>query len=130
MAQRIIQKSSTITTTRSSLCLKYSLQYKYNHKKAFFGTSTIQWFHQFLSPKEEKQLYKGITTLFRERLDEKSTSSKQSYKNIIDQIILGTTTTTSEPTATATIPYTLTLSQLDQFKKDIDNAGKLKMANN
>ncbi|CAO3588113.1 unnamed protein product [Absidia cylindrospora] len=62
---------------------------------AYFNTSSSQWFRRFLSPKEEKQLYMGITALFREKLKEKSTPSNLSYSNIIDQVILGAHSTTT-----------------------------------
>ncbi|CAO3612241.1 unnamed protein product [Cunninghamella blakesleeana] len=117
-----------ITTTTKPTCLLYFKSPIKYHQYKPFSTSKIQWFHRFLSPKEEKQLYKGITTLFRERLHEKSNSSNQLYKNIIHQIILGTSTSIDPTpiTTTTTSNHTLTLSQLDQYKKDIESAGKLK----
>ncbi|KAI8097347.1 uncharacterized protein BX664DRAFT_326170 [Halteromyces radiatus] len=91
---------------------------------AHFGTSSTQWFRRFLSPKEENQLYLGITALFREKLKEKSDSSNQSYSNIIDQVILGTQTTTT--TISNIRPSQTTLKELGRLKQDIDAAGKAK----
>ncbi|KAL0090427.1 hypothetical protein J3Q64DRAFT_1729799 [Phycomyces blakesleeanus] len=55
---------------------------------AAYGTSATQWFRRFLSPKEEKDLYLGLTATFRDKLTEKTTYSAKSYSNIIEQAIL------------------------------------------
>lgn len=129
MLQRLLN-----TTTKKSLPQSVSTITPRQQNVALFGTSSAQWFRRFLSPKEEKQLYMGITALFREKLKEKSTPSNQLYSNMIDQVILGTKSTVS--TSTTASNYTggfdntpatpLTLQQLGQLKHDLDAAGKAK----
>lgn len=78
---------------------------------ARFSSRASNWFTRFLTPKEEKQLYLGITSSFREKLIEQGNKSTQHYSNIIEHAIFARPTTT-------------TTSLLEQFTKAIDAAGK------
>lgn len=130
MTHRLIH-TTTRTALSPPLLLKTTNHFRYQ-AVAWFGTSRSHWFRRFLSPKEEKELYLGITALFRQKLKAKSSTSNDSYRNIIDQVILGTQSTATNQNdpadhtqaTTKTIP--LTLQQLGQLKTDIDAAGKAK----
>lgn len=87
---------------------------------ARLSTSRSKWFHRFLSPKEENELYFGITSAFRKKLGEKSNESKQSYANLIESVILaGAKNNKSGKMA-------LSIGQLGKLKQDLDAAGKAK----
>ncbi|KAI8341246.1 hypothetical protein BC941DRAFT_416311 [Chlamydoabsidia padenii] len=127
MTQRLIH-ISTRTHLFPPTLLKTTLNPRHQ-SLAWFGSSSTQWFRRFLSPKEEKELYLGITALFRKKLKAKSSPSNDSYRSIIDQVILGTQSTTKgihslDQQQQTTSP--ITLQQLNQLKHDIDAAGKAK----
>ncbi|SAM03312.1 hypothetical protein [Absidia glauca] len=132
MTHRLIH-TTTRTAISSPLLLKTTSHLRYR-TVAWFGTSRSQWFRRFLSPKEEKELYLGITALFRQKLKAKSSTSNDSYRNIIDQVILGTQSTATNQHGSADHTHTtsttkaipLTLKQLGQLKTDIDAASKAK----
>ncbi|KAI9250555.1 hypothetical protein BDA99DRAFT_210393 [Phascolomyces articulosus] len=92
---------------------------------ARFGTSRRSWFfRRFLSPKEEQNLYLGLTSAFRRKLDIQSNESTKSYSNIIEHVILTSNTSSSssnthDPKKTKVIP---TLDQLDNLKQSLDTA--------
>ncbi|KAI8061776.1 hypothetical protein BC940DRAFT_309715 [Gongronella butleri] len=101
-----------------------------NSSRARFGTSSYQWFQRFLNAKEEQQLYKSLTQVFRDRLNDKTSHSEQSYSNIIDHVIFGTQHTPSPWSSlqdTLSPPHEntkLTLAKLEAFTRDIDDAGR------
>ncbi|KAF7722768.1 hypothetical protein EC973_002722 [Apophysomyces ossiformis] len=80
---------------------------------AAFNTSTTQWIRRFLSPGEENELYFGITSAFRQKLDEKSKKSAQFYSNIIEDVIFS-----------AEARRTVSVERLKEIKLAIDSAGK------
>ncbi|ORX49196.1 hypothetical protein DM01DRAFT_1338379 [Hesseltinella vesiculosa] len=90
-------------------------------QKSWFGSSNGQWFQRFLNEKEEKQLYKSLTHLFRERLNDKANQSQTSYSNIIDHVIFGTQQTPSLLTPN-TLSSKVTLSQLEAFKQGMESS--------
>lgn len=79
--------------------------------KACFSSRANSWFTRFLTPKEEKDLYLGITSSFREKLNEQGTKSTQTYSHIIEHAIFSR-------------PATASPSRLEEFKQAIDSAGK------
>ncbi|KAI9488919.1 hypothetical protein BDB00DRAFT_846261 [Zychaea mexicana] len=93
-----------------------------------FGTTRRNWFfRKFLSPKEEEKLYLGITSAFRQKLGKQSDESAKSYSNIIEQVILTSSSPSNQSSKInsnkdniiKTIP---TLDQLQHLKQSLDNA--------
>ncbi|KAI8384648.1 uncharacterized protein BYT42DRAFT_493202 [Radiomyces spectabilis] len=87
---------------------------------AAFSTSTSRWFRRFLSPSEEKELYLGITSAFREKLAEKTTKNETSYSSIIEQVIF------SGDASNKHLATSLSLERIDQMKQELDAAAKLR----
>lgn len=93
---------------RQITCLKNP---NFHKLTAHFSSRASNWFARFLTPKEEKQLYLGITSSFREKLIKQGNKSTQNYSDIIEHAIF------ARPTATTT-------PRLEQFTRAIDAAGK------
>ncbi|KAI8140546.1 hypothetical protein BJV82DRAFT_623025 [Fennellomyces sp. T-0311] len=105
-----VRLSQRISIQRGQLLIRLR-----NNQCARFGTTRRNWFfRKFLSPKEEQNLYLGITAAFRQNLDKQTSESTKSYSNIIEQVILATT-----PTTTKKQP---TLDQLQNWKVSLDQA--------
>ncbi|KAI9012177.1 hypothetical protein CLU79DRAFT_770920 [Phycomyces nitens] len=85
---------------------------------AAYGTSATQWFQRFLSPKEEKDLYLGLTATFREKLTEKSNYSAKSYSNIIEQAIF------NGHNPQESLNSKLSVERLQEIPHAIDAAGR------
>ncbi|CEP06823.1 hypothetical protein [Parasitella parasitica] len=87
-----------------------------------FSSKASGWFTRFLSPSEEKKLYFGITSSFREKLVEQSNKSAQTYSNIIEHAIFS-----GKPLPfRATKLGMLSLARIEQLKIDLDSAGQQK----
>jgi pentatricopeptide repeat protein len=114
MAQNIL-KTSTRACSKKTICL-------FETRSAPFSSRATGWFRRFLSPSEEKKLYLGITSSFREKLVEQSNKSAQTYSNIIEHAILSAKPIPSKTTKTGM----LSLARLEQLKIDLDTAGKAK----
>jgi pentatricopeptide repeat protein len=114
MAQNIL-KTSTRACSKRATCL-------FESRSAPFSSRATGWFRRFLSPSEEKELYLGITSSFREKLVEQSNKSAQTYSNIIEHAILSAKPIPSKTTKTGM----LSLARLEQLKIDLDTAGKAK----
>lgn len=109
MAHNILR--TTTRTTRNASCLL---------SKASYSNRATSWFRRFLSPSEEKELYLGITSSFREKLVEQSNKSTQTYSHIIEHAFLGIKSTKVTKTGM------LTIARIEQLKIDLDTAGKAK----
>lgn len=109
MAHNILR--TTTRTTKSASCLL---------RKAPYSNRATSWFRRFLSPSEEKELYLGITSSFREKLVEQSNKSTQTYSHIIEHAFLGIKPTKITKTGM------LSIARIEQLKIDLDAAGKQK----
>ncbi|KAI8640274.1 hypothetical protein BD408DRAFT_420036 [Parasitella parasitica] len=87
-----------------------------------FSSKAAGWFTRFLSPAEEKKLYLGITSSFREKLVEQSSKSAQTYSNIIEHAIFSAKPL---PSKTSKLGM-LSLAHIEQLKVDLDAAGQQK----
>ncbi|CAO0793365.1 unnamed protein product [Mucor circinelloides] len=118
MAQNILRTSTTkrVCSASTSNSTKYWLDAR------LFSSKTTGWFRRFLSPAEEKKLYFGITSSFREKLVEQSNKSAQTYSNIIEHAILSAKPLPSRTTKTGM----LSLARIEQLKLDLDAAGRQK----
>lgn len=114
MAQNILRSSTRACTRANTACRVRSAKYSSN---------AASWFRRFLSPSEEKELYLGITSSFREKLVEQSNKSTQNYSHIIEHALL-----TGKPTNPNKITKTgmLSIARMEQLKIDLDAAGKQK----
>ncbi|KAI8885230.1 hypothetical protein K501DRAFT_281835 [Backusella circina FSU 941] len=83
------------------------------------------WFRRFISPSEEKALYLGITSSFREKLVEQSHKSAKIYGNIIENAILSAENAKSSSATTTKIGQ-LSVDRINHIKTELDNAGKHK----
>ena len=110
MAQNLLKTSARACTARRTNCIQQSAKY---------SNGASSWFRRFLSPKEEKELYLGITSSFRDKLVEQSNKSTQSYSHIIEHALLTSKATSNGASA-------LSMARLDQLKLDLDAAGKNK----
>ncbi|OAC98282.1 hypothetical protein MUCCIDRAFT_157495, partial [Mucor lusitanicus CBS 277.49] len=93
--------------------------------RLFSSKPTSGWFRRFLSPAEEKKLYFGITSSFRQQLVDQSHKSAQTYSHIIEHAILSAKPA-SAAAATTTRTGMLSLARMEQLKLDLDAAGKQK----
>jgi pentatricopeptide repeat protein len=86
------------------------------------------WFRRFISPSEEKALYLGITSSFREKLVEQSHKSAKLYGNIIENAITSADNAkSSSATTTATTKIgQLSVARINELKAELDAAGKNK----
>ncbi|KAI7883391.1 uncharacterized protein EV154DRAFT_31231 [Mucor mucedo] len=109
MAHNVLR--TTTRTTKNASCLL---------RKAPYSNRATSWFRRFLSPSEEKELYLGITSSFREKLVEQSNKSTQTYSHIIEHAFLGIKSTKVTKTGM------LTIARIEQLKIDLDTAGKQK----
>ncbi|KAG2199156.1 hypothetical protein INT47_009895 [Mucor saturninus] len=109
MAHNVLR--TTTRTTKNASCLL---------RKAPYSNRTTSWFRRFLSPSEEKELYLGITSSFREKLVEQSNKSTQTYSHIIEHAFLGIQSTKVTKTGM------LSIARIEQLKIDLDTAGKQK----
>ncbi|KAI7906190.1 uncharacterized protein BX663DRAFT_483815 [Cokeromyces recurvatus] len=111
MAQNIL-RSSTKTLPKNGYLIK-----------AMFSSKTSgSWFNRFLTPAEEKKLYLGITSAFREKLIEQSNKSIQDYSHIIEHAISST-----KPIILPKITkVSMITARMEQLKADLDSAGKQK----
>lgn len=118
MAQNILRTSTTkrVCSASTSNSTKHWLDAR------LFSSKTTGWFRRFLSPAEEKKLYFGITSSFREKLVEQSNKSAQTYSNIIEHAILSAKPLPSRTTKTGM----LSLARIEQLKLDLDAAGRQK----
>lgn len=111
MASNIL-RTTTTRTTKNVVCLT---------NKSSYSSKARSWFTRFLSPAEEKKLYLGITSSFREKLVEQSNKSTQTYSHIIEHALL-----TTKPTNKVTKTGMLSIARMEQLKIDLDAAGKQK----
>ncbi|GAA5811041.1 hypothetical protein MFLAVUS_004470 [Mucor flavus] len=111
MAQNIL-RTTTARTTKNAVCLT---------SRSSYSSRATSWFTRFLSPAEEKKLYLGITSSFREKLVEESNKSTQTYSHIIEHALL-----TAKPTNKVTKIGMLSIARMEQLKIDLDAAGKQK----
>ncbi|OBZ89456.1 hypothetical protein A0J61_02494 [Choanephora cucurbitarum] len=107
MTHNILRTSSVNTCSKGAL-----------KTTRLFSTKKTGWFQRFLSPAEEKKLYLGITSSFREKLVEQSNKSTQTYSHIIEHALL---TSPLKPTTGM-----LSITRIEQIKLDLDLAGKQK----
>lgn len=116
MAQNILRTSTRACTAKNKAQLI---------KCARYSNSPSSWFRRFLSPSEEKELYLGITSSFREKLNEQSTKSAQNYSHIIEHALF-----TAKPKSAiinkASRTGMLSIARMEQLKLDLDAAGKQK----
>ncbi|KAI8985281.1 hypothetical protein BDB01DRAFT_789560 [Pilobolus umbonatus] len=89
--------------------------YKPCFRRACFSSRTNHWFRRFLSPKEEKELYLGITSSFREKLIEQANKNTQTYSNIIETALMSTKK-----------QGVLSVQRIEELKVELDEAGKNK----
>ncbi|KAK4513322.1 uncharacterized protein ATC70_005316 [Mucor velutinosus] len=116
MAQNILR-----TSTTKRVCLASTTNSTKHWLDArSFSSKTTGWFRRFLSPAEEKKLYFGITSSFREKLVEQSNKSAQTYSNIIEHAILSAKPVPSKLTKTGMLSF----ARIEQLKLDLDAAGK------
>ncbi|KAI9361347.1 hypothetical protein BD770DRAFT_383236 [Pilaira anomala] len=111
MAHNIL-RTTTTRTTKNAVCLT---------SRASYSNRATSWFTRFLSPSEEKKLYLGITSSFREKLVEQSTKSSKTYSHIIEHALLS-----AKPNNTVSKTGMLSLARIEQLKVDLDTAGKQK----
>ncbi|CAO3657650.1 unnamed protein product [Mucor hiemalis] len=102
MAQNILRTSTRVCTAKNKTYLTQCARY---------SNSPSSWFRRFLSPSEEKELYLGITSSFREKLNEQSTKSTQNYSHIIEHALF-----TAKPKPTAAHKVSKTGKQKDTAK--------------
>lgn len=122
MAQNILR-----TSTKKVCCSTNTATSGRNllESRSFFSSKANGWFRRFLSPAEEKKLYFGITSSFREKLVEQSNKSAQTYSNIIEHAIISAKPSPLLPSKTGM----LSLARIEQLKLDLDLAGKQKDIN-
>lgn len=113
MAQNILRSSTRACTAKHATCLVRSARY---------SNKATGWFRRFLSPSEEKELYLGITSSFRDKLVEQSNKSAQNYSHIIEHALLSAKPASSKVSKTGM----LSLARMEQLKLDLDAAGKQK----
>lgn len=108
----IVLRTTTTRTTKNAVCLT---------SRASYSSRVTSWFTRFLSPSEEKKLYLGITSSFREKLVEQSNKSSKTYSHIIEHALLSARLDSAVPKTGM-----LSLDRIEQLKVDIDTAGKQK----
>ncbi|KAI9482710.1 MAG: hypothetical protein EXX96DRAFT_555370 [Benjaminiella poitrasii] len=113
MAQNILRNYSTKT-----FCKTYFI------KSSFSTRASGGWFRSFLTPAEEKKLYLGITSAFREKLVEQSNKSAQSYSNIIEHAIISAKPI--PPKITKMSGGLSVAARMEQLRLDLDEAGQQK----
>ncbi|KAI9264791.1 hypothetical protein BY458DRAFT_490891 [Sporodiniella umbellata] len=82
-----------------------------NRYSAQFSSKASSWFARFITPEEEKELYLGITSMFREKLIKQGDKSTQNYSTIIEHALFAR-------------PTPIAQSSMEKFVQDIDNADK------
>ncbi|KAI8077381.1 uncharacterized protein B0P05DRAFT_511408 [Gilbertella persicaria] len=113
MNQNFLRTSTKTCFRKSPTCLRSSRS---------LSSKATGWFQRFLSPAEEKKLYLGITSSFREKLVEQSNKSTQTYSRIIEHALF------TQPSKTSKTGM-LSVARLEQLKTELDEAGKQKDVN-
>ncbi|KAG0163780.1 hypothetical protein DFQ28_011296 [Apophysomyces sp. BC1034] len=111
MAQNVLRSTARLCPRRCTLLGSKAA----SRHCAAFSTSTAHWIRRFLSPGEENELYLGITSAFRQKLDQKSKTNAHFYSNIIEDVLFS-----AEPKRSVSV------ERLKEFKQAIDLAGKNK----
>ncbi|KAI7867978.1 hypothetical protein BDF14DRAFT_1742746 [Spinellus fusiger] len=89
--------------------------HRHHHHHHYYST----WFRRILSPKEETELYLGITSSFRAQLAKQSAHNKTSYNTIIEQSIYNKSRIDK--------PHgSLSFEEIKQLHLDLDHASKTK----
>ncbi|KAL9559399.1 hypothetical protein MBANPS3_000414 [Mucor bainieri] len=120
MAQNILRTSTTKRVCTASTSTSTITGTKHWLDARLFSSKTTGWFRRFLSPAEEKKLYFGITSSFREKLVEQSNKSAQTYSNIIEHAILSAKPVPPKTTKTGMLSF----ARIEQLKLDLDAAGR------